>query len=66
MAVEHLIVVGASSGGLEALVEVVSALPADLPAAVCVVVHVSPESPGTLPLMFNRAGTLRAQQVSDN
>src|SRR5438045_1672879 len=44
-----IIVVGASSGGLNALKALVHGLPADLPAAVFIVWHVSPESPNLLP-----------------
>jgi two-component system chemotaxis response regulator CheB len=64
MSVEYLVVIGASSGGFSAVSEVVRGLPAGLPAAVCVVVHISPESPGTLPLLLNRAGALPAAQVT--
>lgn len=48
-------VIGASSGGVEALREVLGGLPPDLAASVFVVVHVSPESPGILPRVLDRA-----------
>lgn len=44
-----IIVAGASAGGIEALKQVVRRLPADLPAAVFVVVHVFPRSKSLLP-----------------
>jgi two-component system chemotaxis response regulator CheB len=60
-----LIVVGASSGGIDALKVIVGSLPADLPAAVAVVVHTSPDSPGVLADILNRAGRLPCQYAQD-
>ena len=54
---KHIVVVGASSGGIEALRELVRGLPEDFAAAVCVVLHTSPEAPGILDAILNRAGT---------
>ena len=61
----HLVVVGASAGGIEALREVVAALPADFSAPLCVVVHTSPESPGILDSILSRAGPLPATNGRD-
>ena len=44
----HLVVIGTSSGGLEALREIVSGLPADFTAAIAVVMHTAPQAPGIL------------------
>lgn len=55
-----LIVIGASAGGIEPLVEVVRGLPADLPAAVLVVVHIPPTQRSQLPAILSRQGTLPA------
>jgi two-component system chemotaxis response regulator CheB len=60
MSIKRLVVIGASAGGIEALKVVAAALPADLPAAVCVVLHTAPDSPGVLGDILNRAGALRA------
>jgi two-component system chemotaxis response regulator CheB len=60
-----LIVVGASSGGIDALKVIVGGLPADLPAAVLVVVHISPDSPRLLADILNRAGPLPCQYGQD-
>jgi two-component system chemotaxis response regulator CheB len=65
--VEHdIIVLGASAGGVEALTRLVSLLPADLPAALFVVVHVPAHSTSLLPRIFSRAGKLTAVHPSDN
>ena len=60
MAPKNLVVIGASSGGIEALRALVAALPADFPAPICVVLHTSPQSPGVLGEILTRAGRLPA------
>src|SRR5205085_11027452 len=57
---KHIVVVGASAGGIEALRTLVAGLPADFPAPICVVVHVAPQSPGVLDEILSRVGPLRA------
>ncbi len=54
-----LVVIGASAGGVEALRQVVAGLPADLPAAVCIVLHLAPGSPSALAGILDRVGRLR-------
>jgi two-component system chemotaxis response regulator CheB len=56
-----IIVIGASAGGVEALQALVAGLPRNLPAAVCVVNHVSGRSPGVLDRILARAGRLPAE-----
>jgi two-component system chemotaxis response regulator CheB len=58
-----LVVIGASAGGIDALRNLVSQLPADFPAAICIVMHMSPDSPGILDAILNRAGRLPARSV---
>lgn len=65
MAERDVIVVGASSGGVEALVTLVSGLPPTLAAAIFVVLHVRPEGPSMLPAVLNRAGHLPAAHAVD-
>lgn len=60
-----IIVVGASAGGVEALQELVAGLPVDLPAAVFVVLHMAPHSPGVLGEILDRAGPLPCAQAVD-
>ena len=60
-----IIVIGASMGGVQALVALVSQLPADLPAAVLVVQHTSTQSPGLLGEILDHRGPLRALSAED-
>lgn len=60
-----IIVIGASAGGVEALQHIVSCLPADLPAAVFVVLHLYPRSESLLPEILSRAGQLPAVHPRD-
>jgi two-component system chemotaxis response regulator CheB len=60
-----IIVVGASAGGVEALRTLVAHLPEDLPAALFVVLHTSPEAPSMLATILNRCGRLQAKHAED-
>jgi len=55
-----IVVIGASAGGVEALSQVVAGLPADLAAAVFIVLHIHPSSASTLPEVLSRRGPLHA------
>jgi two-component system chemotaxis response regulator CheB len=63
--VANVIVIGASAGGIEALRAISRGLPGSLPAALFVVVHVSPGSPSMLPELLNSAGSLEALFAED-
>jgi two-component system chemotaxis response regulator CheB len=56
---------GASAGGVTALKALVDRLPDDLPAAICVVLHVPAGHPSRLPEILNRARTLPAAHAAD-
>lgn len=58
-----IVVVGASAGGIESLVEVVRRLPEDFPGAVFVVVHFPGSVTSTLPRILSRAGPLPARHA---
>jgi len=62
---KDIIVVGTSTGGIDALKALAAALPRDLNAAVFVTLHVAPYSLGILPEIIERAGPLPAVNASD-
>jgi two-component system chemotaxis response regulator CheB len=63
MPIPRIVVVGASSGGLEALRALVGTLPEGFAAPVAIVLHTAPESPGLLHDILARAGQLPATNV---
>ncbi|HEY1291046.1 MAG TPA: chemotaxis protein CheB [Burkholderiales bacterium] len=65
MARKDIVVIGASAGGMEALQRVVSRLPADLPASIFVVWHLSPGLKSILPSVLRKSGPLPAQHARD-
>lgn len=65
MAGHDIIVIGASSGGIESLTEIVSGLPQDLDATLLVVLHVPAHSESFLP-QITRAGNMNAEHAKDN
>jgi two-component system chemotaxis response regulator CheB len=65
MARKDIVVIGASAGGMEALQKLVSRLPADLPASLFVVWHLSPGLKSILPSILSKSGPLRAVHPKD-
>ncbi len=62
---ERLIVIGGSAGSIEVLTTLVAGLPADLPAAVLIAIHITPDARSRLPQILGRAGILPAQHPVD-
>src|SRR5438309_11032025 len=65
MASHDIIVIGASAGGVRVLTELVKGLPAGLPAAIFVVMHMPTLSLGILPEIISKAGKLLAHSARD-
>ena len=62
---KDIVVVGTSAGGIEALRSLVAALPADFPASVFVVQHLSPDAPSLLSDILGRAARLPVSSARD-
>jgi two-component system chemotaxis response regulator CheB len=60
-----IVVIGASAGGVEALMQITAKLPDRLSAAIFVVLHLHPEVPSLLPRILSRAGPLSATHPTD-
>jgi two-component system, chemotaxis family, protein-glutamate methylesterase/glutaminase len=61
----NIVVIGASSGGFEAIKKLISQLPANLDASIFIVWHIAPAMRGVLPEVINRLGTLPAAHGVD-
>jgi two-component system chemotaxis response regulator CheB len=60
-----LILIGGSAGSIGVLKTVIAAMPKNLAAAVCVIVHVTPRGRSTLPQLLNSSGALPAAHATD-
>lgn len=60
MAHHDIVVIGASAGGLELLLDLAAELPANLPAAIFVVLHTAPGYVSSLPQLLSGRGPLPA------
>ena len=63
--IRDIVVIGASAGGVEALCALVARLPADIPAALFIVLHVSPTAVSILPEILSRKGPLPAEHPAN-
>jgi two-component system, chemotaxis family, protein-glutamate methylesterase/glutaminase len=62
---DRIVVIGASAGGVDALMRVVRGLPPDFAAPVCVVLHIPADSPSLLAHILSREGPLVAKEAAD-
>jgi len=60
-----MVVIGASSGGVSALLALVKTLPADFPAPIFVVQHVGADSQSILPQLLSAVSALRAKHAEN-
>lgn len=65
MPTRDIVVIGSSAGGVEALQRLCAALPADFPAAIFIVQHLSPSARSVLPRLLDKAGPLTALSPVD-
>jgi two-component system, chemotaxis family, protein-glutamate methylesterase/glutaminase len=63
---ERIIVIGASAGGFEALKILMAGLPRDFVPPIFIVWHMSPDVPGILPQVLNKANTISAAYPHNN
>lgn len=60
-----VVLIGASAGGIPALRQIVTELPADFPAALLVVLHVNPDTRSALPAILGRASGVETRHAVD-
>jgi two-component system chemotaxis response regulator CheB len=65
MKTHDIIVIGASSGGIEALIEMVASFSVDLPAAIFVVLHIPVQADDLLPSVLQRGSVLPIHTAAD-
>ncbi|HYZ84896.1 MAG TPA: chemotaxis protein CheB [Bryobacteraceae bacterium] len=65
MSNRETIVIGGSAGSFQAVKDIVRTLPADLPAAVFVVIHLSPRSRNYLPELLQTSTSMLVTQASE-
>ena len=66
MSGHDITVIGASAGGVDALPRLIGSLPSSLPAAVLIVLHISPQGPDLLPQIIRRGRACCAGSAGKN
>jgi two-component system chemotaxis response regulator CheB len=66
MAARDVIVIGASAGGVQALMHLLAKLPGDLPAVIGIVLHRSPYFETQLPIVLGRRAALTVMEPHDD
>jgi len=65
LADRDIVVIGASAGGVDPLIEVITALPPDSPAAFLVAVHMLPDARSALPRILESRSRIRVSHPDD-
>jgi len=65
MTYRDIVVIGASAGGVHALIELVAGIPRDLPVSIFIVQHVAPYGKSAMPSILSRASSLKAIHPED-
>jgi two-component system chemotaxis response regulator CheB len=65
MPIHDIVVVGLSAGGIDPLLQLVGALPADFPGSLFIVHHFPPHSVSALPAILRRSTSVLAAQAID-
>ena len=63
--IPRCIVIGASAGGYQVVVDIISQLPADLPVPIFIVIHIPAYEPSLLPSILDQAGSLHVIDPQD-
>src|SRR3954466_5401247 len=63
---DRVFVIGGSAGSIEAMRELLSMLPVDFPAPVCVVIHTPNDAPGLLAKVLQRHTQMLVVNATDN
>jgi two-component system chemotaxis response regulator CheB len=66
MAKRDIVVIGGSAGSIEAMQQILQVLPADLPAAVCVIMHLTPSVRSYLAQVLGRRARMAVCQAADS
>jgi two-component system, chemotaxis family, protein-glutamate methylesterase/glutaminase len=66
MAGHDIVVIGGSAGAVEALRQFCAGLPPNFPAAIFIVIHISPTSRSVMPELLSRSGRLPARHPRDD
>ena len=62
---ERVVVIGASAGGVDALMQLVRGLPEDFAAPVCIVVHIPADSPNLLASILRRNARVKVVEAEE-
>jgi two-component system, chemotaxis family, protein-glutamate methylesterase/glutaminase len=65
MAQRDIVVIGGSAGSLDAMQQILQVLPADLPAALFVIMHVTPSVKSYLVQIFGRRAQMAVWEAAD-